>query len=201
MVTGSGFSPIPSKPISNVTPFTYRDGATYLKLLEDFRGEINGLKRGRKEDQEHHNDTIDEFNGALGRLAKLLSEEIERVESETAAEIERVERETDEEFASVRRDTGNEFDRVETWFREIVRETHEQGVTLDPTNGTRLSSVSKVLGNTFDNLRVHAMFASDYDSLGLTAAEYDGLNLSARRYDLAPLSYINSQLGDFEGIK
>lgn len=33
--------PLPGKPISNITPFTYRDGYTFLELLEAFRDWIN----------------------------------------------------------------------------------------------------------------------------------------------------------------
>lgn len=33
--------PFPSTPISNVTPFTYRDGYTYLEVLEKFRDWVN----------------------------------------------------------------------------------------------------------------------------------------------------------------
>lgn len=33
--------PLPGKPISNITPFTYRDGYTFLELIERFREWIN----------------------------------------------------------------------------------------------------------------------------------------------------------------
>ena len=65
-------------------------------------------------------------------------------------------------------------------------------VSFDPTRGERFVSVSKAMSNVYDNVRVFAYFASQYDGLGLTALEYDNLNFTARQYDLAPLSVINA---------
>lgn len=36
----------PAKPLTNVTPFTYRDGYTYLQVLEDLRAYFNGTVVG-----------------------------------------------------------------------------------------------------------------------------------------------------------
>lgn len=57
----------------------------------------------------------------------------------------------------------------------------------DPTTGKRNSGLSLVVGNVYDNARIFAYFAGQFDALNLTAAEFDALNYSARHFDLAPL--------------
>jgi hypothetical protein len=57
----------------------------------------------------------------------------------------------------------------------------------DPTTGKRNMGLSRVVGNVFDNVRIFAYFAGQYDALNLTAADFDALNYSARHFDLAPL--------------
>lgn len=66
----------------------------------------------------------------------------------------------------------------------LVESTHDEGVAFNPTTGTRVDPVSKVIGDTYDNTRVFAYFALQYDNLGLTAAAYDALTYSARHFDL-----------------
>lgn len=65
--------------------------------------------------------------------------------------------------------------------------SHDESIASDPTTGKRNAGLSTVVAHVYDNLRIHAYFAKQYDDLGLTCAEYDALNFTARHYDLAPL--------------
>lgn len=69
---------------------------------------------------------------------------------------------------------------------QLVADSHDESVAFNPTSG-RQEGLSKVVSDTFDNARVFAYFAGDYDALELTAAEYDTIGYSARHFDLAPL--------------
>lgn len=60
---------------------------------------------------------------------------------------------------------------------------------FDPTNGLNTENLSMVLGNVYDNVRIFAYFAVDYDNLNMTALEYDNYlaTMPVRQMDLAPL--------------
>jgi hypothetical protein len=66
----------------------------------------------------------------------------------------------------------------------LIESSHDEGIVFDPTNGTHLDGFSVVLGRVYDNSRVFAYFAKQYDQLNLTAADYDGHQYSARHFDL-----------------
>lgn len=70
---------------------------------------------------------------------------------------------------------------------ERIDSSHDDSVADDPTTGRRNEGLSKVVANVYDNARIFAYFASQYDALELTCAEYEALNYSARFFDLAPL--------------
>jgi hypothetical protein len=72
----------------------------------------------------------------------------------------------------------------ETYITNLVQSSHDEGIVFDPTNGTHIEGFSLVLGRVYDNVRVFAYFAKQYDQLNLTAAAYDGLAYSARHFDL-----------------
>jgi hypothetical protein len=67
----------------------------------------------------------------------------------------------------------------------LIEGSHDESIAFDPTNGTRLEGLSTVISRVYDNLRIYAYFAKQYDDLEMTAAEYDALQLTARHYDLA----------------
>lgn len=78
LLPGNGF-------VSNVTPFTYRDGATYLRVLEEMRAYINGTLVGSI------NENIDGLNtvvsGQIEDIAAILDEALTETEADkTAAE-------------------------------------------------------------------------------------------------------------------
>lgn len=67
----------------------------------------------------------------------------------------------------------------------LIAGSHDESIAFNPTTGSLLDGLSKVVSDVYDNLRYYAYFAKQYDDLGLTAAEYDALNYTARHYDLA----------------
>lgn len=69
----------------------------------------------------------------------------------------------------------------------LVEGSHDESVATDPTTGLRLQGLSRVVSNVYDNLRIFAYFAKQYDDQQLTCAQYEALNYSARHFDLAPL--------------
>ncbi len=78
------------------------------------------------------------------------------------------------------------------WLERIGGAVDNNVVTFDPTKGQNFVSTSKAMSNVYDNVRVFAYFAKQYDELEMTALEYDTLELTARQYDLAPLTTINA---------
>jgi hypothetical protein len=63
---------------------------------------------------------------------------------------------------------------------------HDESVAWNPTTGNRQDSLSTVVSNVYDNNRIYAWFAAQYDEFGWTAAEYDAKELTARTFDLVP---------------
>jgi hypothetical protein len=72
----------------------------------------------------------------------------------------------------------------EAYLTALVQSSHDEGIVFDPTNGSHIEGFSLVLGRVYDNARVFAYFAKQYDQLNLTAATYDALAYSARHFDL-----------------
>lgn len=70
------------------------------------------------------------------------------------------------------------------------------GKVWSPVTG-RQDSVQRALDDLYDNVRVHALFAKDYDEMQLQAGEYDACGFTARGYDLFSTDLIDEQLGAF----
>lgn len=82
------------------------------------------------------------------------------------------------------------------WLERIGGALENNQISYDPTRGQDFVSVSRAMSNVYDNVRVYAYFAKDYDEAGMTALEYDNLGYTARGYDIAPLETINAELGE-----
>lgn len=71
----------PYKPLNNITPFTYRDGLTYLEVLEELREHLN-------ESNEFVNENFDalgdSFEAEVNRLIAAVNEAIEELITEEA---------------------------------------------------------------------------------------------------------------------
>jgi hypothetical protein len=70
---------------------------------------------------------------------------------------------------------------------DMIAGSHDESIADDPTTGLRNQGLSRVVGNVYDNTRIFAYFAKQYDDVGMTAAAYDAIGYSARHFDLAPL--------------
>jgi hypothetical protein len=135
-------------PINPVTPFTYRDNATFLTILRGLEERLNTL--------------IEAVNLADGAGVSNLNQAIAQLTN--ALNLSLVS--------------------VENRLTDLVESSHDEDIALDPTNGMHVEGVSLVIGRVYDNVRVFAYFAKQYDLLALTAADYDLLAHSARHFDL-----------------
>ena len=137
-------------PLSQSTPFSYRDLDTHLTILKKLGDKVNEIV-----------DTSNDNNAAI-------ADETQRLITDLVTSVNTA-------LDYLRRD-------VEQW----IAGSHDESIAFNPTNGLQ-EDVSQVVSDTFDNSRIFAYFAGDYDALGLTSAQYDALGYEARHYDLAPL--------------
>ena len=147
-------------PVNQVTPFTYRDNATYLTILHGLQHKVNELIS-----------TLNNLN-----------------ESVTA--------DMNIGFAEMVADLNVTLNSLRDELVALVEGSHDESIADDPTNGQRLQGLSTVVSRVYDNVRVFAYFAKQYDELEHTALEYDALQLTARHFDLG-ITYptLNDVLG------
>ena len=155
-------------PISTVTPFTYGDGDTYLRRLE--------------------------------RLIKWLANLITVVDGQTEAieeirnALSAIEAEVDKELAENRAYTVEQIANVRAELLAAIGAATDAGSVFNPTNGSLHEPIAKVISDVYDNVRVHALFAIEYDELEYTVAQYDAIGFEARHYDLSPFTNTNSHI-------
>jgi len=154
-------------PISNVTPFTYRDGLTFLEKLEQIAANLQAL-----------HDWSDQVVQTLVDLQALHAADVASLTAAITASEER----STAALAVARAE-----------ILAMVVDSIPGGVAIDPTTGLT-SPVNTVISNVYDNVRVHAYFAKDLDVQNLTAAQIDALNRSARHFDLSPIDTTNDTL-------
>lgn len=105
----------------------------------------------------------------------------------------------DKKIADVIDQTNKALNELEKELRALVETSHETGVARSPVRGV-VQSVQTIFDDMYDNVRVHALFATDYDTMGLSAEAYDSLEVRAREYDLHATDVRNAILGDFSGV-
>lgn len=150
----------PRVPVSTVTPFTYKDGLTYLKVLEGIRESLN-------ETISVVNKNANSISGLEDNIAELLIDLNEKLVAQQKA--------LDDALIVMRQE-----------LESMISSSHEIGTLFDPTDGNRAKPADVVMSRVFDNLRYFAYFAPQYDEQELTCLEYEALNLTARKYDLSP---------------
>lgn len=101
--------------------------------------------------------------------------------------------EWDEAFAKAMTDMAQALSDLEARLRADIP-SFSTGKVWSPVTG-RQDSVQKTLDDLYDNVRVHAVFAKDYDDMQLQAGEYDACAFTARGYDLFSTDLIDEQLG------
>lgn len=148
----SGLARLDFDSVGGVTPFTYRDGATYLTLLNEIISLVNQIVDVVNEDNNNVDGLMAEVNAKIKELDDRVSYTLAGFKNS-----------------------------ISGWIKEMQ---DEKGSIYDPTNGTLANPFSVVMERIYDNVRIYAYFARQYDDLGLTAAEYDALEYTARHYDL-----------------
>ena len=109
--------------------------------------------------------------------------------------VEKIPEDTEKALQKIVDDTTDALAALDTTLRALIAEGSATGTALSPVRG-QVQSVQHILDDMYDNVRVHAIFARDYDAMTLTAAEYDGVGMDARTYDLWPIDIPDAQLGD-----
>lgn len=89
---------------------------------------------------------------------------------------------------------------LEKELRALVETSCETGVARSPVRGV-VQSVQTIFDDMYDNVRVHALFARDYDDMALSVAEWEAVGMDARTYDLWPIDIPDAQLGDVEDAR
>lgn len=154
------------KPLSNVSAFTYRDGITFAEKLER-------LVKAIREIIQWISNASGEFDEIRQDMAELAAKLTAQQAADTAA-LKLL-------LAQLRQELLAE-----------IAESTASGSAYNPTNGTQHESVSKVISDVYDYLRVHAPFVIEEDASELTCAEMDALELSARKMDLSPIDDNNA---------
>lgn len=135
-------------PVNSVTPFTYRDNATYLTILHALQDKVNELIT-----------TLNTLNLSVTADMNI-------------------------GFAEIVAELNASLNAVRDELIALVAGSHDESVATDPTTGLRLQGLSTVISNVYDNVRIFAYFALQYDELELTALAYDTLEYTARHFDL-----------------
>ena len=106
-----------------------------------------------------------------------------------------VQPEVDKKISDVIDQINKALTELEKELRALVETSCETGVARSPVRGV-VQSVQTIFGDMYDNVRVHALFARDYDEMGLSAGEWEAVGMDARTYDLWPIDIPDAQLGD-----
>lgn len=106
----------------------------------------------------------------------------------------------DKKIADVIDQTNKALTELEKELRALVETSYETGVARSPVRGV-VQSVQTIFDDMYDNARVHALFARDYDDMELSVDEWEAVGMDARTYDLWPIDIPDAQLGDVEDAR
>lgn len=109
--------------------------------------------------------------------------------------LNKVQPDVDKKIADLIDQTNNALSELEKELRALVETSYETGVARSPVRGV-VQSVQTILDDMYDNVRVHALFARDYDDMALSVGEWESVGMDARTYDLWPIDIPDAQLGD-----
>ena len=167
------FLPIPpytnsSNPITNITPFTYGDGYTYLSLLEDMRVYLNTMIESVNANTDSANDVVKQFTELVTHVNKAIAD--------YGAQLDNWSGEFEADFRVT-------FDKLRTDMITLVLTTTQTGVIFNPTRGF-YDPIGNVVVNVYDFLRSFSYTAAEYDALGLTQDDYNSQFVDAYAYDI-----------------
>lgn len=161
-------------PLSNVTPFTYRDGETYLERLARVMDKVDEVIEG-------HNSTLDTLASIPAMLALVRQEMVDleqRIDGALAA------------------NTADSLERIRLLRVELLNEIAAAtagGTVLDPTSGKTVR-MGEALSRVYDYARIMGNFAKRRDDAAETASAIDSHNWTARHTDLSPTDTIDDDL-------
>ena len=157
------------EPLTNITPFTYGDGYTYLRLLEDLRKTVGSLG-----DVINGNNSV--WEATLDQIELLQNNLITEINSKIVG--------IDLKLADFRAIYNEDYKQLHREMLQEIRQATSVGTTYDPTTGSSLTPLPIALEHVYDNLRIYAYTALEYDELELTDIAYDALDLTAYQYDI-----------------
>ena len=167
------FLPIPpytnsANPISNITPFTYGDGYTYLSLLEDMRVYLNTMIDSVNANTDSANDVVDQFTELVNHVNDAIAD--------YGTQLDNWSDNFDVSFKAT-------FDKLRADMLTLVLTTAQTGVIFNPTRGF-YDPIGDVVVGVYDFLRTFSYTAAEYDALGLTQDDYDNQFVDAYAYDV-----------------
>ena len=157
------------EPLTNITPFTYGDGYTYLRLLEDLRKTVGSLG-----DVINGNNSV--WEATLDQIELLQNNLITEINSKIVG--------IDLKLADFRAIYNEDYKQLHREMLQEIRQATSVGTTYDPTTGSSLTPLPIALEHVYDNLRIYAYTALEYDELELTDIAYDALNMTSYQYDI-----------------
>lgn len=162
MGMGSGaFGPFGFSGLGNITPFTYRDGYTYLSVLRQL---------------------IEQFNDLVGEYDELVVR-LQDFETVTTAAVDSLRNDMAQFTSDVNKDMDKRFTILRNEMLAIIADATKSGTCFDPTTGRRDTPVSDALSHVYDYSRLFAQFARLADAAGITAATQQATGQTARHID------------------
>ena len=167
------FLPIPpytnsANPITNITPFTYGDGYTYLSLLEDMRVYLNTMIDSVNANTDSANDVVEQFTELVNHVNDAIAD--------YGTQLDNWSNDFEVDFKVT-------FDTLRADMLTLVLTTAQTGVIFNPTRGF-YDRIGDVVVNVYDFLRTFSYTAAEYDALGLTQDDYDSQFVDAYAYDI-----------------
>lgn len=167
------FLPIPpytnsANPITNITPFTYGDGYTYLSLLEDMRVYLNTMIDSVNANTDSANDVVEQFTELVNHVNDAIAD--------YGTQLDNWSDDFDVNFKAT-------FDKLRADALTLILTTAQTGVIFNPTRGF-YDPIGDVVVRVYDFLRTFSYTAAEYDALGLTQDEYDNQFVDAYAYDV-----------------
>lgn len=154
--------------VSNITPFTYRDGLTYLEVLESMRN--------------RDDDLITAINTGLANLANDYNERIKALIADVAkqmgeyADLPSV---IDQGLSDINNDLDERFRILANDINALVRRKLASN-DIDVFNWLRgdVTSLEQNIIDQHNRYPVHGFLAGDFSRMGLTAEQIDDLGFS-----------------------
>lgn len=120
--------------MSAVSPFTYRDGATFQQILRELETTLNEVIEWTQ--------NVSEVLASVDSISR------------NAA--------TKAELAKAITDMTRDMEILRIALTDLISDATNTGTAIDPVDG-KLKGVNDALGNLYDNVRVFARFASEDD--------------------------------------